>query len=277
MTTQMRVAGTRHRVPRISGRPTIRSASAAALAHDTAIVRWARGHLTNLPWKHSDGFNEAAVPEWSGQRYAITLGGPWKARSIDKVMAGFGIPAVFIGGEFPMRELALLAHQQRGGFGVFELPGPRELYPYLVKVVKHPHACAYLELVARIAIHSQLTLSEAMAVVLDCMNADPRGTFAPRNTANDWAFVGLSVIDTWRARKNSIGGQPCIGDELQLAARFEELSRACASLQIAQHELDLTVRREAFGKRYASRPAITGTGASIAGSEPREIGGAVKC
>lgn len=199
----------------------------------------------NLEAEHLDHFRQhlniekrrlsTAPAEWERGTVPVTLAGPWKNRELSKVLAAWGVPT-------ELHDLEQLAHLRGGGWALFALPPMPDLYAYMAKVAKHPEAIGYLVPLARLAIFSTLTLSEAAALVLDGVRIDPLADSAPGASANEWVMVGLTVIDAWQARR----GSTSVGDEVRIAGLLAELKVILADRQIAQLELELAERKAAL-------------------------------
>lgn len=164
----------------------------------------------------------------------IMLGGPWKSREVDKIKRAWGIP-------WRLDALDSLALLSNGGFGLFMLPDMQTVYAYLTKAVKHREAITYLSILAQVSLHSQLTLSESLALIVDCARLDPLQERFPGNSSSEWARVGVHAVDTWQARTidHGIG----LGDEHRCVERIDELKAIIGMRRVAQAELDLAALR----------------------------------
>lgn len=167
----------------------------------------------------------------------VVLGGPWKMRELPKVLSTWGLPGAIDGFE----ALDLLVHLSNGGYGILELPSMAKVYAYAAKAAKHSEAAAYLELLAAIALRSQLTLSEAASLIRELADMDWRRDRVPKEWAAGWAVRALRLVDTWQARTAS--GER-IGDAIRLAEILHELRYDVADAQIRQLEIDIAKRRE---------------------------------
>lgn len=190
-----------------------------SLAH----LRDAASHFVGAPAR-------SLVPDWDGGIRTITLGGPWKNREAEKIKTAWGVPPQF-------DDLAALVHFYAGGWGVFDLPAAPTVYAFISKAAKHPDAITYLVLLAEVALHSRLTLSEALGLVLDCAALDPLQDDHPRASATEWARVGIHAVNVWQKRAQDGGAG--VGDEPMCLARIHQMKAILASRHIAQAELDL--------------------------------------
>ena len=125
-----------------------------------------------------------------GPGIPVTLAGPWKNREVAKIMKAWNIPASH-------EDLENLVHRSSGGWGTFAFPSMPEAYAYIAKASKHVDSPTYLALIARVALFSQLTLSEALTLALDCAKAEPRREYGPREWANDWIRHTIVAINVW--------------------------------------------------------------------------------
>lgn len=118
-----------------------------------------------------------------------------------------------------------------------------DLYAYATAALRRKDAVDHLFLAARTVTHSTLSLSEAAGVVVDMMLLDPRpGWGFPRQAANDWATVGIGLVDTWEYRSRVWGGDG-VGDPVALAEHVDTIRDSCGRWQIDQAERDLADRR----------------------------------
>jgi hypothetical protein len=208
-------------------------------------LRHAAAHFAERRYAHA----QASGP--AGRGIPLVLGGPWKNRERDKVMLAWGIP-------WKLTQLESLPLLSLGGYRLFAVPGMPELYAFMAKVAKHPDAITYLEVLARVALHSQLTLSEALAVVLDCARLDPLQAAHPGRSSSEWASVAIQAVDTWQARHQADGVG--LGDEERAYELMGELRHIVASRRIAQAELDL---EKARGRLYGRDQRWTPEGTQL--------------
>lgn len=175
----------------------------------------------------------AEVPLWEDGMVPVALGGPWKNREREKVLAAWGIPPA-------LDDLPALVHMPEGGWGVFELSSMPDIYAFMVKASKHVEAAFYLDLLAHVVLFSRLTLSEAFAVAMDCVRLDPLSADFPQQRANDWALFGAVIVSTWEARTNA-GAH--LGDPERVARLMHELLSLLNDWSIRQAEIELAERR----------------------------------
>lgn len=124
----------------------------------------------------------------------ISLGGPRKGQSIEKVKAAWGIPLA-------MDDLPSMVHMSRGGWRLLALPSRPEIYTYATKAAAHPDGPWYLYLLAECVLFSQYPLGEAVVIIRDLMGLDPRKDKYPQHWANDWAFAAVNTVNVWEARQ----------------------------------------------------------------------------
>lgn len=180
--------------------------------------------------------------EWNKQPVVVTLNGPWKNRDVDKTLAAWGVPTAH-------RDLDAFVHFRDGGWGVFKLPPFPVVYAFLTKVSKHTDAVTYLELLSRIALHSQYTLSEALTLMLDCVDADPVKHDAPMIRAQSWEYVGRYAVDVLQARMQTPAS---IGDMRRVAHMLRRLSTELDNLRLTAAERRLASARATLALRRAS-------------------------
>lgn len=178
------------------------------------------------------------VPLWEGGMVAVTLGGPWKNRKREKVLAAWGVPAM-------LDNLPSLVHLPEGGWGVFEIPSMPDVYSFMVKAAKAADSVLYLDVLAHIVLFSRMTLSEAFSVAMDCVRLDPFAENHPQQRANDWALLGAAVVNVWEARTNT-GAH--VGDAERVARLMHELLGMLSGWSIRQAELELATRRARLTK-----------------------------
>ncbi|GAA2182458.1 hypothetical protein GCM10009785_21840 [Brooklawnia cerclae] len=170
-----------------------------------------------------------AAPRWDREPVAITLPVLRKGRDWHRALADMGVPP-------RLDDLDVVVHLPRGGWQVFTLPPMPEACAWVLKASRHPDAAVWLTAIARIGLHSQLTLSEALALAAECARLDPRAENAPRNAADEWAWVGICAVSVWQAR--GAGGEG-VGDPVRCAELLAGLRTVCAGWQVAQLETDL--------------------------------------
>ena len=183
------------------------------------------------------GLRTVTPPTWNGETIPVTLTNLRKGQEYAALMKAWGIPLRF-------DDLEALVHLSRGGWGVFTLPPMIDVYAWISRAVKHPEAVQGLDLLARVAIHSQLTLSEAAPLIVDMARLDQLATTHPSARANHWLSIAIHIVNAWQARADVTGAVgDGLGDVPLLAERLAELRDMCAQWQVAQLELDLERRR----------------------------------
>lgn len=183
-----------------------------------------------------------ALPSTSHGPVPLTLCGPWKNREATKILAAWGVPE-------NLQDLDMLVLLTDGGWGVFEVPHMADVYAFLGKTAKHPDAITYLVLLAKVGLFSQLMLSEALRVVVECARLDRLAVRYPRESANEWAAVAVLAVDVWQAR--TFAGGVRLGDVERCSELMGEMRTLLAERQIAQLELDLVARRAALLRRVS--------------------------
>lgn len=160
---------------------------------------------------------------------------------VEKVLMAWGAPLSIAGSQ------EQLIHTQRAGAGAFNLPPMMDTFAFLAKLAKHRNMPSGAAALALTAVHSQLTLSEAVALVDECMTAGRWRTLGPREWANHWAQFGIHVANIWQAR------QACdpalIGDQVRCARFFESLKSRVTSAHLEQMDRDADAMRRRFKPR----------------------------
>ena len=168
--------------------------------------------------------------EWAGRNIPVT----W-----DLNRKKWGIPAT-------VQIDDGLVHLRHGGWNTFRIDVPAT-WVFMAKVATRNDAVGYLHDIAQIAVHSQLTLSEAAGIVVETMRCDPRRGVANetglRRFGNDCAHRAISLVNAWQARETD---QRQIGDTSQLVERIDELRELAIRAHIRRGEIDLDRQRQSL-------------------------------
>ena len=186
-------------------------------------------------------------PRWDREVIPLTIGGPRKTADPSTYLKLWGAPLSL--GNLEVLEAAPLL--PRGGWQVFRTPSMAALGAAAVKGAAHQSGLPYLVTLVMVAIFSEHTLSEAAGLAADCMHMCPIAEIAPSDSANEWAQVGITIINAWQRRQEK-GGHG-VGDAYRLAEIVADFRDTASLRQIRQAELDLANAR--MGRyRGAVRP-----------------------
>ena len=141
------------------------------------------------------------------------------------------------------------AHHSIGGWGVFVIPPPVEVWPWVVKAAKRPDAIRYLFRLAQYGLYSQLTLSEALTFARDLRDVMPEYT-ANRDMVMEWATFGVHAVNAHEARVAADKPQ-MVGDELKAVDEIGRIItwKDSAMLDIAERGI-AALRSQARGRKW---------------------------
>ena len=223
---------------------------------------------------HADAeWRKRQRPRWDREIIRLTIGGPRKNADPDTYLKLWGAP-LSLGDLAALEGMPLLPI---GGWGVFQTPPMAALGAAAVKGAAHPAGIAYLVTLAMATLFSEATLSETAAFAADCMHMCPIAETAPSASANEWTTVGLTIVNTWQARR-SAGGKG-VGDEARLVEILADFRDTAAMRQVRQAEIDLANARVGIYRgaalRRAPQAAVLGALASADSQQALTIAGEV--
>lgn len=204
-----------------------------------SVLNEERRHLEHHRLHVTRPVVEGAMPDVL-EPVSVTLPNPRNVNDTGKLLKSWGIP-------LSHQNLDGFAHHHDGGWGVFHLPPMIDVYTWVGKAAKHRDAVAFLHNLGMVALWSQLTLSAALALIHDLTVIDPRREDHPRPWAEEWAFVHLSAVDAWQARKESYDSRG-LGDVVAVAQSLHDFRVARDEALIREAELELAARRAKLHK-----------------------------
>lgn len=190
---------------------------------------------------HSAERQRVSIPEPVESGLQITLPTFRKNDSRESFFKRAGIP-------LKLQDLDALVLQPQGGWGIFKLPPMPEVYVWLGKAAKHPNAAFYLNILAKVSAFSQLSLSEAAGLAVECLRLDPRKTVGADYAACEWAEVAIMFVNAWEARQERFKSEH-LGDVVGLAERLAVFRSTTQDLSLAALEYQLAERRNKFAQR----------------------------
>ena len=182
---------------------------------------------------------------WNHPPVNVTLVGPWKNRERGKILHAWGVPASHHG-------LETFVHFRDGGWGVFELPAMGAVHAYIAKAHKHSDMVIYIDLLCRLLLHSQYTLSEALSVIVDLADADPKRVETPATRAQEWEYMGRYIIDVLQARMPYLADVVSVGDVRRVRSDITRLSNVVALMRVEAAEKQLASVRATLALRRSS-------------------------
>ena len=205
---------------------TIRSIRVRTILAATDWLETERAEMTSRA--------KSIVPDELGRPFAINLTGPHASRD---PLKQWGIPD-------GLHDLGLLVHQRDGGLGTFRLPEMPAVYVFVAKAARHKMAHPYLVTLARVAVYSQLTLSEAASLTANCMRASlPHVPHMPGALLRDWQETALMIINAWQARD----GRDGVGDPVRVAEGLRDIRDVIREHQLARAEAEVAAMRAKWG------------------------------
>lgn len=162
----------------------------------------------------------------------ITLRGPYRDRDMEYLLRKWGIPATLAG------SMDALVHFRDAGWAVFTMPPMVEVARYARKACRHPGALTALVALARVALHSQLDLAEAVALIRWLVAHCP-ATQHPQ-VVGEWRGVAVLAVDVMHARWSTRRG---IASQADALAKITALRDDLDDLDLANAERRLRERR----------------------------------
>lgn len=226
---------------RVPSRVLRQSAQRAEAAH---AIDHLRAMTTRKP------LPKPAMPGWLAKPVTITLAPPRKGQSGEAALRAWGVPWQLL----PARDdqtgltagLELLVHQRDGGWGLLLLPPRPQIYSWAVRVSSHQGAAMYLAMLGHVAVHSQMPLSEALTLIGDLADIDPRKDQHPAHSSNTWMAVGIHAVDALEARlqppRSLDDPPPSVGVLGGVVSQLAALRDRGADLSIREAELELERR-----------------------------------
>lgn len=192
------------------------------------------------------------APAWDRGPVDLDIKPPRKLPDGKRFATMWGVPLL-------LSDLDALPLLSDGGWRIFNLPPTPVLHVHAVKASVHTYGLPYLRDLALVSLFSRLTLSEAAAFSVDLMQLDPAREYAPSGSANAWAEVGITIVNTWQSRQERHGGRG-LGDVARIAEAVADIRDTCALRQIRQAEIDLEAARAGRYSRVTTDRATMGLG-----------------
>ncbi|GAA2182088.1 hypothetical protein GCM10009785_19770 [Brooklawnia cerclae] len=167
----------------------------------------------------------------------VTLRGPWKGRDQDWTLAKW------TGSKHPVdaQTIEALVHHHSGGQGIFRLPDLPAMLAWCRKAARRPDGIAGLNLLARVAIFSQLPLADA--IWLQCWMVDLKPP-SELVTVSEWRAVGVLDVDALQARWGTrLAGAREIAELRTLRDTLAAIEIDIAAAQIDAARAALTARQ----------------------------------